>query len=310
MRVAVVGAGSIGGWIAARLALAGRDPAVLVRPGRQLGTLSLREAGASSSVAVRSAERADEFGPQDLVFIAVKAFALAEAAEAAAPLIGPDTAVVPMVNGVPWWFARPPLESVDPGGRIAVALPDERVIGCVVHAAVSREGQSQIVVQNADRLLLGELGNGQAGPAQAAAALLDAAGIRTVRSADIRRDIWYKAWGNMTMNPLSALTGATADRIIAECRPLILACMEEARAIGVAIGCPISESGEDRVAVTERLGAFRTSMLQDSERGRRIELEALLGAPLELARRHGVATPNLAQLYATTRLMAESRGLL
>ncbi len=310
MKVTVVGAGAIGGWIAARLALAGRDPAVLMRPGRPLSTLTLSENGDRASVRLRSSDRADAFGPQDLVVFAVKAFALAGAAEAAAALIGPNTLVLPMVNGVPWWFADPPLASVDPGGRISAARLQHRVIGCVVHAAVRREGEAEIVVQHVDKLILGEPGGGVSEPVRAVAALFEKAGIRAHASADIRRDIWYKAWGNMTMNPLSALTGATTDRIIAECRPLILACMEEARAIGAAIDCPITESGEERIAVTERLGAFRTSMLQDSEAGRRIELEALVGAPLELARRHEVPAPNLAHLYAMTRLMAESRGLL
>ena len=310
MRVAVVGAGAIGGWIAARLALAGCDPAVLVRPTRKFADLVLREDGATNTVTLRTSDRADAFGPQNVVVIAVKAFALAEAAEASGPMIGPETLVVPMVNGVPWWFAVPPMTSVDPGGRVAAALGDDHVVGCVVHAAVRREGGTDIVVQHAERLIVGALPGERREGAATVAALLETAGIRATVSADIRRDIWYKAWGNMTMNPLSALTGATADRIIADCRPLILDCMEEARAIGAAIGCPINESGEDRIAVTQRLGAFKTSMLQDSEAGRRIELEALLGAPLELARRNGVAAPNLASLYAMTRLMAESRGLL
>ena len=310
MRVAVVGAGAIGGWIAARLALAGCDPAVLVRPNRKSANLVLREDGVTNTVTLRTSDRADAFGPQDVVVIAVKAFALAEAAESSGPMIGPETLIVPLVNGVPWWFAVPPLTSVDPDRRIAAALGDGHVVGGVVHAAVRREGETDIVVQHADRLIVGALpGEGREGAASVAA-LLERAGIRATVSADIRRDIWYKAWGNMTMNPLSALTGATADRVISDCRPLILDCMEEARAIGTAIGCPISESGEDRIAVTQRLGAFKTSMLQDSEAGRRIELEALLGAPLELARRNGVAAPNLANLYAMTRLMAESRGLL
>lgn len=310
MKIAVVGAGAIGGWVAARLALAGGDPAVVVRPGRDLSTLTLSDGGERRSVAIRSSGDAGKFGPQDVVVIAVKAFALAEAAAAAAPLVGPDTRIVPMVNGVPWWFADPPLASVDPGGRIAAALPLDQVVGCVVHAAVRREGETDIVVQHADRLILGEPGGGQSERVAAIAELFTQSGIHAEAVADVRRATWYKAWGNMTMNPLSALTGATADRIIAECRPLILGCMEEARAIGAAIDCPITESGEERIAVTERLGAFKTSMLQDAEAGRRIELEALLGAPLELAERHGVAAPNLASLYATTRLMAETRGLI
>ena len=309
MKIAVVGAGSIGGWIAARLALAGRDPTVLVRPGRFIDELALFENGEERHRALRAFDDTAKLGQQDVVIIAVKAFALADAAEAAAALIGPDTVIVPMVNGVPWWFADPPLASVDPAGRIASALPLSQVVGSVVHAAIRREG-NKIIVQNADKLILGEPAGGASERVSRLTFLFRDCGITAEASADIRRATWYKAWGNMTMNPLSALTLATADRIIAECRPFLLGAMDEARSIGTAIGCRIEERGEDRIAVTARLGAFKTSMLQDVEAGRPIELEALLGAPLELAERHGVAVPNLINLYKLTRLMAESRGLI
>ena len=163
-----------------------------------------------------------------------------------------------------------------------------------------------------DRLLVGEADGGLSERANAFAALLAKAGLAGEAIPDIRRAIWYKLWGNMTANPISALTLATADRIIAndEVRAFILACMAEAAAIGAAIGCPIRESGEDRLAVTATLGAFKTSMLQDVEAGRAIELDALLAAPLEIAARVGVAAPNLAALHGLARLMGESRGLL
>ena len=309
MRIAVVGAGAIGGWIAARLALARYEPTVLVRPRRALDRLTLHEAGTPHEIALRTIERADSEEPHDAVIFAVKAFALAEAAEAAAPFIGPDTLIVPMVNGVPWWFADPTLASVDPEGRIGGALPFPQVVGSVVHAAVRKEG-GDIYVSHADRIIIGDPQGGTSERVHRLCSLFEEAGIRPEPTDDVRRAIWYKAWGNMTMNPLSALTLATADRIIAECRPLIRACMEEARTIGAAIGCPIAECGEDRIAVTERLGAFKTSMLQDVEAGRPLEIEALLGAPLELAARHGIDAPKLKQLYAMTRLMAEARGLI
>ena len=308
MKIAVVGAGAIGGWLAAKLAIAGHDPAVLVRPGRTFPDLAYREGESAQQVALRVSDSGAELGPQDLVIFTVKAFALAEAAEAAKPMIGLETIVLPMVNGVPWWFADPPLCSVDPGGRIAESLPQAQVVGSVVHAAIRREG-AEIIVQHADKLILGDPDGGASERVFRLCALFESAGIRPDPSNNVRRAIWYKAWGNMTMNPLSALTLASADRIIAECRPFLLAAMEEARRIGAAIGCPIEERGEDRIAVTARLGAFKTSMLQDVEAGRPIELEALLGAPLELAERHGVDAPNLRHLYAMTRLMAESRGL-
>lgn len=309
MKVAVVGAGSIGGWIAARLALAGYDPTVLVRPGRTFDTLTLYEGRSVQQANLRVIEDASSEKPHQAVVFAVKAFALADAAQAAKPLIGPDTIIVPMINGVLWWFANPPLASVDPNGRIGRVLPFAQVVGSVVHAAVHRE-DDKIHVSHADKIILGDPEGGASERVHRTCALLESAGIRPDPTNNVRRAIWYKAWGNMTMNPLSALTLATADRIIAECRPLILACMEEARTIGEAIDCPITERGEDRIEVTARLGAFKTSMLQDVEAGRAIELEALVGAPREIGRRVGIATPNIDLLYAMTRMMAESRRLV
>lgn len=312
-RIAVVGAGAIGGWAAARLALAGHDVALLVRRGRAAayaGGLALVDGDERYTAPLRASDSAADLGPQDVVLFAVKAFDLAEAAEAAPPLVAPETVLVPLVNGVPFWFTAEPLASVDPGGRIAAALPAGQLAGAVVHASARREGAAEVHVQKVDQLVLGEPGGGPSERIDRLAALLSAAGIPARADPDVRRAVWYKAWGNMTINPLSALTLATADRLVAECRDFLLAAMAEARAIGDAIGCPIAERGEDRLAVTARLGAFKTSMLQDVEAGRPIELEALLGAPLELARRHDIAAPNLAQLYAMTRLMAESRGLL
>lgn len=313
-RVAVVGAGAIGGWAAARLALAGHEVAVLARPGRAAaysGGITLVDDGGGESLArVSAADDARALGRRDLVILAVKGFALAEAAAAARPLIGPETRILPMMNGVPWWFTDRPLAAVDPDGRIAAALPAEQAIGCVVHLAARREGPARVVVQSLDHLVLGEPGGGLSGRVGALGALFEAAGVPVRLDPDIRRAIWYKLWGNMSTNPLSALTLASTDRLIAECRPLMVAAMAEAKAIGAALGIRIDESPEDRIAVAERLGAFKTSMLQDVEAGRRIELDALLGAPLELARRHGVATPTLDTIHAMTRLMAERRGLL
>jgi 2-dehydropantoate 2-reductase len=218
-----------------------------------------------------------------------------------------------MLNGVPWWFLDgEPLSSVDPGGQIAASIAPGQLIGCVVHAACRRAAPAEVEVAHADKLILGEPQGGTSERVQALADLFEHAGIRTELSDNVRRAIWYKLWGNMTMNPLSALTGATADRLLTNdgLKSFILACMAEAAAVGAAIGCPIRESGEERMAVTARLGAFKTSMLQDVEAGRTIELEALVGAPREIGRRFGVPTPNIDTLYAITRLMAESRGLL
>ena len=251
-------------------------------------------------------------GAADLLVVAVKATALAAAANAARAFVGPATVIVPMLNGVPWWFVDGmQLKSIDPDGSVAAALPFEQIVGCVVHASSSRSGD-RIVVKHADKLIIGEPRGGETTKRVAQlSAVLDQAGLRPDVTGNVRRAIWYKLWGNATINPLSALTRAGCDRILAdpECRAWMLEGMTELAAIGAAVGCPISESGEDRLAVTARLGAFKTSMLQDVEAGRPIELEALLGAPREIAQAHGIETPALDRLYGVTRLMAENLGL-
>lgn len=316
MNIGIIGAGAIGGWIGARLALAGHRVAMLAR-GTTLQSLaaglSIHERGVTEHAALQASDDARQLGVQDLLVIAVKAPGLAEVAERARSMIGSNTLILPMLNGVPWWFlGSQRLESVDPDGSIALSLPYDRLIGCVVHAACRRSAPNAVEVVHADKLILGEPGGGTGERVRRLAILFEEAGIRVEESDNIRRSIWYKLWGNMTMNPLSALTLATADRLLADedIKPFILACMAEAAEIGASIGCPISETGEDRMAVTARLGAFKTSMLQDVEAGRTIELEALVGAPREIARRVGIATPNIDLLYAMTSLMAESRGLL
>jgi len=316
MRIAIVGAGAIGGWIAARLAIAGNDVSVLARGATlqlvRAEGLRLEEAGEEFVANVAAADECTSLGEQDLVIIAVKAPALPALASELKPLIGPNTIILPTLNGVPWWFVGgEPLRSVDPDSGIATALPFEQVIGCVVHASCSRSAPNRIHVKHADKLIIGEPNGEDSERLAKLHALLDGAGLKPDQTGNVRRAIWYKLWGNATINPLSALTRATCDLILAdpECRAWMLEGMAELAAIGGAIGCPITESGEDRMKVTARLGAFKTSMLQDVEAGRPIELEALVGAPREIARRHGIATPALDRLYNVTKLMAESLGL-
>jgi 2-dehydropantoate 2-reductase len=318
MRIGVVGAGAIGGWIAAKLAGGGHRVSVLAR-GATLAALrahglSLTEADQVHVHAVPASADAADLGVQDVVILAVKGFAMPDAAAAAGGMIGRETLILPMLNGVPWWFIGEGsrIAAVDPAGRTARALPIAQVLGCVVHAATHVTTPGAISVRFADRLILGEPGGGTSERATLLASTISAAGVRCNASDDVRSDIWYKLWGNMTINPLSALTLATADRILDEplTRQVVTRVMEEARALGALIGCPIAETPEDRHAVTRTLGAFRTSMLQDVDAGRTIELEALLGAPRELAQAVGLATPWMDALYAITRLMAQSRGLM
>jgi 2-dehydropantoate 2-reductase len=308
MRICVVGAGAIGGWVAARLALAGNQVMAITSRG-PLGSITLGEGGASSAAPLMQFD-----GPADLLVLAVKATALAPAAQSARSFIGRDTLVVPMLNGVPWWFVEGmQLKSVDPDGSVAAALPFEQIIGCVVHASCSRANDGTVIVKHAEKLIIGEPRGGETGERSARLfAVLEEAGLRPDLTGNVRRSIWYKLWGNATINPLSALVRAPCDRILADpqCRTWMLDGMAELASIGASVGCPISESGEDRMAVTAKLGSFKTSMLQDIEAGRPIELEALLGAPREIARAKGIPTPELDRLYGVTKLMAESIGLL
>ena len=315
-RIAVVGAGAVGGWIAARLALAGNQVSAIARGDtlRAIASDGLRvtENGKSRRADVAAVADATDPGPQNLVVIAVKAPALAQVAATLAPLIGPETLILPMLNGVPWWFTDEPLRSVDPDGRIAAALPLGQVVGCVVHASCRRSAPNAVEVVHAEKLILGEPGGEASERISRLCALFEGAGIRCDSSDSVRRAIWYKLWGNATINPLSALTRSTADGLLGDdsIRAFMAEAMDELAAVGAAIGCPIEESAEDRMAVTARLGAFKSSMLQDVEAGRLIELEALLGAPREIARGAGVETPQLNRIYAMTRLLGENLGLV
>jgi 2-dehydropantoate 2-reductase len=307
VNICVIGAGAIGGWVAAKLALAGQSVMALTSRGA-LDCVEISE-GAET----RQAKLIRFDGPADVLILAFKATALTAAAQSAKALVAPETTIVPMLNGVPWWFIEGmPLKSVDPDGSIAAALPFRQVLGCVVHASCSRSDSGTVVVKHADKLIIGEPDGRSTERLARLRVLLDGVGLCPDPTSNIRRAIWYKLWGNATTNPLSALVRATTDRLHAdpECRAWTLEGMAELAQIGAAIGCPVTESGEDRIEVALRLGAFKTSMLQDVEAGRAIELDALLGAPREIARQLGVPTPALDRLYGVTRLMAESLGLL
>jgi 2-dehydropantoate 2-reductase len=323
MKVCVVGAGAIGGFIGCRLAAAGRASVSALARGATLQALQvqgwrLQQDGQRLQAPARAAADAAELGVQDLVVIAVKGPALPALAASLAPLIGAHTLLLPAMNGVPWWFGQgvpalgeAPLSSVDPGGRIAAALPGGQVIGCVVHASCAVAEPGLVQHQRGQGLIVGEPRGGRSPRAQAVADLLLHAGFDVTHSDRVRYDIWYKLWGNLTMNPVSAITGATIDRILAdpEVRSFCSGAMREAAAIGALIGCTIDQTPEDRHAVTAKLGAFRTSMLQDVEAGRPIELDSIVAAVHELGQRTQVATPHVSALLGLTRLFAQMRGL-
>jgi len=312
--IGVVGLGAIGGWLAAKLALAGHQVSGFVRPGTAIAgeTLTLTANGQTCPTPVMLSDDPAAAGPQDLLIIATKAMTLAAAAERARPLIGPDTLILPLQNGVPFWFVDgPPLSAVDPRGEIAAALPWTRLVAGVVHAAARRTAPRAITLVRADKIILGECNNGASERVGRLVELFRNAGIPAVADPSVRQAVWYKLWGNCTLNPLSALTRASCDRLLADpsLREIIAAGMADAAVVGAAIGCPIDESAEARMAVTARLGTFKTSMLQDLEAGRPLELDALLGAVRELGRRQGVATPSLDQLDALVRTLATSLDL-
>jgi 2-dehydropantoate 2-reductase len=323
MKVCVIGAGAIGGFIGASLAASGCTTSAIAR-GPTLDALRsqgwrLQLRDELVAAPVHAVEDTAGLGHQDLVVIAVKAPALADVAPAVTPLLGPRTMVLTAMNGVPWWFldgfggpaAGSQLLSVDPDGSIAAAIPTAHVIGCVVHATCSVP-EPGLVRHGAGRgLIVGEPAGGESERLRGLADLLCAAGFDTTVSPRIQTDIWYKLWGNMTMNPVSVLTGATCDLILDD--PLVnqfcLAVMSEAAEIGTRIGCPIGQSGTERNAITRRLGSFKTSMLRDAEAGKPLELDGLVSAVAEIGHRTGTPTPFIDALLGLTRLNARVRGL-
>ena len=322
MRIGVVGLGAVGGLLAARLARAGHSVSALAR-GETLervreNGLQLESGGASFSVPLTASD--DAAGPRRAGAGRDRgqgAGARRGRRPAMAPLIGPETVLLPAMNGVPWWFLpaalpdEPPLESVDPGGLLLAQLPLAQVLGCVVHLSSSSPAPGKVRHGVGERLIVGEPGGGKSPRLAAVCAALTSAGFRVEPSADVRKDVWYKLWGNMTMNPVSALTGALTDAILDDplVRGFLLRCMAEAATIGAQIGCPIAQLGDERLALTRELGGFKTSMLQDVEAGRAIELDALVSAVHEIAVRVGIDAPNIGALLGLTRLMARRRGL-
>jgi 2-dehydropantoate 2-reductase len=330
-KACIYGAGAIGGWIGVKLAQAGCDVSVVARGATltalQQHGLRLESAHPSTgsgqsevrSVKVKASADPAALGVQDLVIIAVKAPALADVAKAIAPLLGPHTVVLTAMNGVPWWFfegfgaqcAGTRLKAVDPFGAIAAAIPARHIVGCVVHASCSLNSPGFVKNHFGNKLIIGEPSGEKTARVQVLAALLERAGHEVAVSEQIQKDAWYKLWGNMTVNPISAFTGATTDRILGDplVRDFISKVMLEAKEIGARIGIPIEQQPEDRHAVTMKLGAFKTSMLQDVEAGKAVELDALVTVVKELGELTGVPTPFTDALLGLSRLHARSLGL-
>ena len=318
MQICIVGAGAIGGLMATRLACAGNDVTVIDRDAHLAAIrsegLTLVEMDGSKTVAhVRAVEHATDVGAQDLVILAVKSQVLEEIAPSLAPLTGPDTIYLTVQNGLPWWyfhkhggpFDRYRIASLDPGGRLTHHIDSDRIIGCVVYPAATIVEPGVIRHVEGDRFPIGELDGSTTPRIKRLARTFDAAGLEARILGDIRSEIWLKAWGNLSFNPISALTHATLADIarFPETRSLAAAMMSEAQAVAARLGITFRHTIDKRIAGAEAVGAHKTAMLQDVEAGRTLETEALIGSIIELARMTGTPSPSIDAVYACTRLL-------
>lgn len=322
MRVCIYGAGAIGGYLGVQLALSGVDVSLIARgphlAAMQAHGLKLRIAGEERVAHPRCTQQPVELGPQDYVIIALKAHSVPAAVDAMQPLLGPATAVVTATNGVPWWYfygiespwANQRIESVDPGGRQWAQLGPERAIGCVVYPACEVVEPGVIEHIDGNQFTLGEPTGEKTVRIQALSDALKAAGFRAPVRNHIRNEIWIKLWGNLAFNPISALTHATLDVIARDpgTRSVARAMMMEAQAIGEALGVRFGMDVEKRIEGAAAVGAHKTSMLQDLERGRPMEIDAILTAVQELGHLVAVATPTIDIVLPLVQLRARMAG--
>jgi len=322
MKICIYGAGAVGGLMAGWLARAGHAVCVVAR-GAQLTAirdkgLRIRSEGKDSAYPVHADSEPARLGPQDCVVVAVKGQSLPGVARGIGPLLGPGTSIVTAMNGVPWWFfdrlkfgdGKLHLQSLDPGGALSRAMPTERIVGCVIHLAASTPEPGVISHNMGRRLILGEPGGSNTQRTQTIAGALTQAGFECVLSPFIEKDFWVKLLGNVSFNPVSALTLATAERLIAdaEVKAYMVAIMREVLEIGRAVGVDAEIDPEARIDMARHLGKFKTSMLQDLEAGKSLEIDGLLTGTLEVARKAGVPAPFTQSLSGLARLRAQSTG--
>lgn len=323
MKTCIFGVGAVAGVAGARMARGGVEGLSFVARGAHLEAmrrdgLTVRDPSGEWTVAVDATDDTEALGVQDVVILGLKAHTIAAALPQIAPLLGPDTIVVPTLNGIPWWYfhglpedgAVRHLDSVDPGGRIWTALGPDRVIGCVVYVGSNVPEPGVIEHNNGGIYIIGEPAGGESARTRTVAALFAAAGLDCPVADDIRTEIWTKLWGNLTGNPVSVLCEANCDDIgndpaVAEAMG---AMMREASAVAASVGATAVPDVPDRLEAIRSLGPIRTSMLQDFRAGKAIELDALLGVICELGKRAGIATPRCDLVYALTRLKAEKAG--
>ena len=322
MKIAIVGCGAIGGYVAAKLALAGESVTVLARGAtlhavRARG-ITLHMSDGSTHVARNVTATSDYagVGAQDVVILAVKAHQLPAVARQVPELFGPHTVVVTMQNGIPYWYfhrhggelAGNPVRSVDPEGLLSRLIPAERIIGCVVYPATELREPAVVQHVEGDRFPIGELDGARSERAERVSQCFTHAGFKAPVLDDIRAEIWLKLWGNLTFNPISALTRSTLVEIcqFPPTRDLATAMMTEAQAVAGKLGIAFRVPLERRIAGAEKVGHHKTSMLQDVEAGRAPELEALLGSVMELGRLTNTHTPHINTVYGLTHLLARS----
>jgi len=326
MKICIYGLGAIGGLMAAKLGQTGHEVNAIAR-GKTLAKvradklpLRNKDGEVVCQSAVNVYEHPRDAGVQDVVILSVKTTALYDVAANIGPLIGPETLIVSAMNGIPWWFfhgmqesaSDVELASVDKDRQVSRHIPAAQVIGCVTHLSAQLPEPGVVKHIAGSQLIIGDPIGGITGRCQKLVELFNQAGFDATASEKIQADIWYKLWGNMTVNPISALTLATADQILDNdhVRQFMSSAMEEAAVIGSRIGIEINEDPEARHQVTRKLGAFKTSMLQDVESGKPLEVEALMGSVLDIARHVGVDAPNVRAIYGLTSLFARNKGLL
>jgi len=322
MKICIYGAGAVGGLVAARLSRADHDVSVVARGAHLTEILAkglrVRSAEGDFTARIRANVDPSKLGEQDYVFVAVKGQSLPQVAANIAPLLGERTSIVTAMNGVPWWFfdrlpfggGKLRLETLDPGGALARAMPTERIVGCVIHLAASTPEPGVIQHNMGKRLILGEPGGRNSERTAKLAEALAGAGFEAVQSPFIEKDFWVKLLGNVSFNPVSALTLATANRLLADAqvKAYMVAIMREVLAIGRAAGVDADIDPEARMDMARHLGVFKTSMLQDLEAGKALEIDGLLSGTLEIAAKTGVAAPFTESLLGLARLRAQSTG--
>ncbi|MGH8705984.1 MAG: 2-dehydropantoate 2-reductase [Burkholderiales bacterium] len=320
MKICIYGAGAVGGLIAGWLAQSGREVSVVAR-GAQLTAIrsdGLRIVSGGKQIVTRPRAESDpaKLGAQDCVIVTVKGQSLADVAASIGPLLGAQTSIVTAMNGVPWWFfdrlpfggGRLRLESLDPGGKLARAMPTERIVGCVIHLAASTPEPGLVSHNMGARLILGEPGGRNTVRTQSIADALGAAGFEAIVTQSIEKEFWVKLLGNVSFNPVSALTLANASRLIADrhVKAYMVAIMREVLEIGRAVGVDADIDPEARMDMARKLGNFKTSMLQDLEAGKALEIDGLLAGTLEIAQKAGIPAPLTESLLGLIRVRAET----